>query len=358
MSPSSPFEPQKILILRLGSMGDVIHSLPAVATVRASFPDALIGWAIEERWSALLSTVAARTGPRGPEKPLVDKLHLVDTRAWRTAPFSDKTWRAMRLAIRGMRAVHYDVSIDIQGAIKSAVLGSFAHPKRRVGFAQPWESMATMFYSHQVQATGTHIADRNTSLADAIGARVTPQQLFPLPLDPLAERWAEDELAKRGVTQFALLNPGAGWGSKCWPLERFGELAGVLATHGIRSLVNFGPGEEALVESVERASAGAATRVTCSLSELIALSRRATLFVGGDTGPLHLAVALGVPAVALFGPTDPARNGPHGGRAIVVRSPDSITTYKRSPNHETGLSSISVKEVLSAASQLLGRPLA
>jgi len=339
-------------------MGDVIHSLPAVSALRASFPSAVIGWAIEERWAALLSSPQARFAPRGPGKPLVDILHIVNTRAWRTAWLSDETWREIKDTVTGLRAAQYDVSIDIQGAMKSAVLGRLARPLRRFGFAQPWESAATMFYSHQVQATGTHIADRNWSLVTAAGATAKPQEVFPIPLDVMAEVWADAKLQERGLKEFAILNPGAGWGSKCWPAERFGEVARKLAASGIASVINAGPGEEDLVRAVESASGGIAVQLSASLPELIALMRRATLFVGGDTGPLHLAVALNTPSVALFGPTDPARNGPYSGRAIVVRSPQSVTTYKRSTQIEDGLSSISADEVLAAASQILGRTLA
>ncbi len=339
-------------------MGDVLHSMPAVVALRESFPSAVIGWVVEERWSALLSTPTGLPNPRGAEKPLVDKVHLVDTRAWRSAPFSAETWKEIRQTIQGLRAGHYDVSIDIQGAIKSAVLGRFARARRRFGFAEPWESMATMFYDHQVQATGTHIADRNLSLAVAAGAKpVTAANLFPIPIDPVAEQWVDRTLKEHGLREFAILNPGAGWGSKCWPAQSFGELAQRLAASGIASVVNYGPGEEALAAAVEEASKGGAQRLSCSLSELIALTRRAALFVGGDTGPLHLAVAVNTPSVALFGPTDPARNGPYGGRAVVVRSPQSVTTYKRSKEFEEGLASITVDEVLAAASQLLERPI-
>jgi len=339
-------------------MGDVIHSLPAVAALRQSFPSAKIGWVIEERWSALVSSVAARIGPRGPEKPLVDNIHIVNTRAWRTALLSDETWREIRQTVRDLRAAKYDVSIDIQGAIKSAVLGRLARPRRRFGFAEPWEHLATMFYSHQVQATGTHIVDRNLCLATAAGARERAKYEFPIPVDPVSEAWADAEIERRGLRQFAILNPGAGWGSKCWPEEKFGELARRLAANGITPLINYGPGEETLADAVEIRSAGAASKLNCSLAEMIAITRRATLFVGGDTGPLHLAVAVNTPSVALFGPTDPARNGPYGGRAIVVRHPESMTTYKRSANLESGLSAITVDEVMAAAAQILERHLA
>jgi heptosyltransferase I len=157
----------------------------------------------------------------------------------------------------------------------------------------------------------------------------------------------------RQLSDFAMLNPGAGWGAKQWPTERYGDLASGLGATGLRCLVNFGPGEETLARAVESASGGAAQAIPCSLSELIALTRRARLFVGGDTGPLHLAVALQVPVVAIFGPTNPARNGPHGERSVVLRSPGSTTTHARRRRPDPGLLTISTHDVLNAARRLL-----
>lgn len=338
-------------------MGDIVHSLPAVAAIREQLPEAVIGWAVEERWSELLSSASARVGPRGPQKPLVDTLHVVDTRAWRRAPLSRRTWSEIREAVRELRQKDYDFSIDIQGAIKSSVLGRLAKPRHRIGFAQPWESSATLFYTQQVDATGTHIVDRNLSLASPLKVSQHATRPFPLPMDPAAEEWADHELKKRGYAEFAILNPGAGWGSKRWPSESFSELASRLSKNRISSFINFGPGEENIAHEVENASRGAAARISCSLGELIALTRRAKLFVGGDTGPLHLAVALNTPSVALFGPTNPERNGPYGGPAITLRSPQSVTTYKRSAQVEGGLASITVDEVVAAAGKLLERNL-
>ena len=150
-----------------------------------------------------------------------------------------------------------------------------------------------------------------------------------------------------------LLNPGAGWGAKQWPAERYGQVARELAGDGYTLLVNYGPGEEALAHSVAASSAGAAYPVRCSLGELIALTRRAELFIGGDTGPLHLAAALKVPVAAIFGPTDPARNGPFGTRSVVLRNPESVTSHKRHTETEPGLFHITKDQVLAAARSLL-----
>jgi heptosyltransferase-1 len=224
---------------------------------------------------------------------------------------------------------------------------------RTVGFQHPREPIASIFYRQRVEAQGTHIVEQNLSLAAALAGVPARVPEISLPVDPRAEAWCDSTLRSRNVQEFALLNPGAGWGAKQWPPNRYGELAAGLRELGLSSLVNFGPGEEGLAEDVETASHGAAQRVPCSLSELIALTRRARLFIGGDTGPVHLAMALKVPVVAIFGPTDPARNGPFGQRSIVLRSPESPTTHARRKRPDAGLLTISTGDVLSAARHLL-----
>jgi len=155
------------------------------------------------------------------------------------------------------------------------------------------------------------------------------------------------------MARFAILNPGAGWGAKQWPVERYGEVARALGEDGICSLVNHGPGEEELATTVERVSGGAARKISCSIAELIALMRRASLLIGGDTGPMHLAAALKIPVVAIFGPTNPARNGPFGTRSIVLRSASSMTDHSRRREPEQGLLEITPEEVVAAARTLL-----
>jgi heptosyltransferase-1 len=185
--------------------------------------------------------------------------------------------------------------------------------------------------------------------------------MFSVPIDAAAETAADNQVRELGLHSFALINPGAGWGAKCWPLERYAEVARALAAHGLRALINFGPGEEQLARKAEHISndggARIATALSPSLSELVALCRRARLCIGGDTGPVHLAAALGVPVVALYGPTDPARTGPLGSRAIVLRSPASRTTWSHDREPDAGLLEITGAEVISAARHLLAQTL-
>jgi len=153
----------------------------------------------------------------------------------------------------------------------------------------------------------------------------------------------------------AILNPGAGWGAKQWPSERYGDVAQALARQGLRPIINFGPREEALAKVAEAASAGTAQALSFSVGELIALTRRARLFIGGDTGPMHLAAALHVPIVALFGPTDPERNGPYRTPSLVLRNPASATNLSHRMEPDKGLLAITTEEVVAAATQLLER---
>ncbi len=344
---------EAILAVRLGAMGDVIHALAAVAALRDAFPEARIGWAVEERWAELLRAPGtAPDAPRSPAQPLVDVIHAVDTSAWRAAPLSDETWGEAAGALRGLRAANYGAVIDFQGLMKSALVAKASGAPLRLGFADPKESAATMFYTRAVARTGTHVVEMNLALARALTGREAAAR-FELPRDPEAEAWCDAELRHRGAERFLLLAPGGGWGAKLWPAARYGEAARALAAEGLRTLVNHGPGEEALAQEVVAASGGAAEALSCSVSELIALTRRAQLFLGGDTGPMHLAAALDVPVVAVFGPTDPARNGPFGTRNVVLRSAASETSYAHRSGTDPGLLAITGEEVVAAARRLL-----
>jgi heptosyltransferase I len=348
-------EPQRILVVRLGALGDIIHTLPAVGALRQRFPDAEIGWVVEERWVELLcASSCPRAGPRSLQRPLVDRLHFVKTKLWRKSLASPETWHEIAVALSDLRAPHYDVAVDFQGSIRSALIARLSQAQDIYGFAQPRETIASMFYSHPVLARGSHVIEQNLSLAEAVAHRHLAPCTVGFPLDSAAERKCEDLLRDLAITDFVLLNPGAGWGAKQWPADRFGEVARDLTRLGFKPLVNFGPGEEPLAQTVEAASEGTARSISCSLAELIALVRRARLFIGGDTGPLHLASALKVPVVAIFGPTDPDRNGPYGTQNVVLRSPSSQTSHSRRAEIDPGLLEITAAQVLHAARQLLG----
>jgi heptosyltransferase I len=355
-SVTSGIKIDRVLIVRLGAMGDVLHALPPASALRQAFPSAQIGWVIEERWAELLcSRDTPRCGPRLAQRPLVDRVHWVNTRAWRNALFSDATWSAVVSAIKELRAERYDVAIDFQGAVRSALLARFSGAPQIFGFAQPRENAASMFYTRQVHSRNAHVVDQNLSLLRAV-TRTPPDRISAeLPRDPFVESSILKKLKSLAIGSYAILNPGAGWGAKQWPAERYGQTARLLAERaGLTSLVNCGPGEEALASEVEETAGGAAQAISTSISELIALTRHATLFIGGDTGPMHMAAILGVPVVAIFGPTNPARNGPYGTRSIVLRNAASITSHARHPRPDAAMLEIGAPEVVDAAVKLLG----
>jgi heptosyltransferase-1 len=349
-----------LLIVRLSAMGDVIHTLPAAAALRQALPHATLGWLIEERWAELLCTSRyPRSGPRSPQRPLIDRVHSVNTSEWRRAPFSFNTWMQMAVGLSQLRGIHYDAVIDFQGAVRSALLARWSGAPVAFGSAQPREHAASMLYTRRVLTTDrAHVVEQALEMARSIAPTLTTECDLDLPVDPEAEikiasLTLTGDLKIGDFAKFAMLNPGAGWGAKRWPPERYGELARALAQDGLTPLVNYGPGEDLLAGAVEQASDGVAKRVTCSISELIALTRRATVFIGGDTGPLHLAAALKIPVVAIFGPTNPARNGPFGTRSVVLRSANSVTDHSRHLEPEQGLLEITVDEVVAATRSLL-----
>jgi heptosyltransferase-1 len=359
---------RSLLVVRLSAMGDIIHTLPAVAALREAFPQITLGWLIEERWAELLCTLRyPRAGRRSPERPLVDHVHTVNMGQFRRSPFSFNTWQQVAVGLSESRGVEYDAAVDFQGAVRSALLARWSGAPVLYGDAQPRENAASMFYTRRIETSGKHVVEQALDLARAVieqtpgsreysrsGSRRSADQRAANGVDFPVDSDAEKKIA--GLTanaRFAILNPGAGWGAKQWPVERYGAVAKELARDGIRSLINSGPGEEELANAVAATSDGSAQKISCSIAELISVTRRASLLIGGDTGPLHLAAALKIPVVAIFGPTNPARNGPFGTQAIALRSASSLTDHSRYREPEQGLLEITADEVVAAARKLL-----
>jgi lipopolysaccharide heptosyltransferase I len=347
--------PDRILVVRLSAMGDIVHGMPAIAALRRVKPGLKIGWLIEERWAELLcSRENERLAPRSQLKPLVDWVLVANFSRWRRALSSGETWREMGSCLRELRAMKYDLALDLQGAIRSALAARATGASIRVGSSQPREAPASMFYTRAIGPAGAHVVEQALSIASAIAGQTLEYVDPPFPLDSVHEARAEEFITQFGSNPFAILNPGAGWGAKCWPTESFGVVACALAQRALAVVVNHGPGEEGLAEAVRESSGGVAIPLKCSVGELIALTRRAALFIGGDTGPMHLAAALRVPVVALFGPTRPERTGPFGTRCVVLRSSQSVYNTSHIDRPDEGLVSIRPQAVIEAAEQLLG----
>jgi heptosyltransferase-1 len=338
----------------MSAMGDVIHGMPAIAALRTAKPNLQIGWLIEQRWMELLCAhPLERLQPRSELKPLADWVHVSDFKKWRKGLTSSATWSDMGSCLREVRATKYHVALDLQGTIRSATAARLSGAKTRVGATEPREGPARRFYTNPIAMAGTHVIEQALSLASAAAGEELCFEPPVFPRDPATEAWADRFCSSVGLRPLAIVNPGAGWGAKCWPAESYGAVAKALGDRGMAVMVNYGPGEEPLADSVREHSGGTARALKSSISELIALTRRASLFVGGDTGPMHLAAALEVPVVALFGPTRPDRNGPYATRSIVLRSPESVDNRSHVEHPDTGLLSITPEEVISAANELL-----
>ncbi len=363
----------RILVVRLGSLGDLVHALPAVDAIRRRFPDAEIDWLVERAHADLLALV-----------PVISRVVVLQERTvagW---------WRV----VRDLRARRYDIAVDLQGLVKSAALARLSGARRVIGFDKRAlrEPAARFFYTETPEVgEGRHVIDKNLALAQYVGRgfsransggadappHVQTNLAFPF---VVTSSPALDALRAQGITDFALLNPGAAWPNKRWPPDSFAAVARWLqATHGWTPVVLWGPGEESIADAVVAASGGVAhraPRTTCA--DLIALARAARVLVSGDTGPLHIACAAGsdvnpwraeafaeaapsakasarqragVPAVALFGPTSPARNGPWDDRDVSIsRYHRCDCHYQRVCRRETGwcLGTITVDEVTAA----------
>lgn len=304
----------RILVVRLGAMGDVIHALPAVASLKHSHPGSRLTWAVEPRWAPLLAG-----------NPFVDRL----------APVRRDSPGRILQSLRTLRAEHYDFAVDFQGLIKSALVAALARPERIFGFDNSLlrERAAGLFYSDKTLSAAPHVVDRNLDLAAATGAFATLRS-FPLPAGE-----PEGDLPDG---DFVLASPLAGWRSKQWPPEHYCALAARLRRELAIPLVLNGPPGAAFSDIPE------AIGHTSGLPGLIHATRRAAAVIGVDSGPMHLAAALGKPGVAIFGPTDPARNGPCGDSMRVLRSPSAATTYTRANTIDPGMRDISPDAVFEA----------
>jgi heptosyltransferase-1 len=329
----------RFLLVRLSSMGDVLHALPAASALRDAFPQARIDWAVDSKWARLLEG--------NPDLTEV-------------TPLDRKSAAGIVGTVRKMRSVNYSCAIDFQGLYKSALLAFASGVPQRVGFASSYalEGLASFFYTDRLNPRGAHKVDHNLTLAGFVGTGKSKPR-FPLAIRPEDDDRVSRELAARDLADFFVLNPGGGWRSKCWPATRYGELHRRLSErYGWRGVVTFGPGEEDLPRQVvDAADEPQPCPIPLDLGPLMSLMRRAKFVVSADTGPLHLAAALGAPVVGLFGPTDPSRNGPYsaeGGRSVVVRNPQNCeTTYRRGASYAPSMLSITVEQAVDAVARLL-----
>jgi lipopolysaccharide heptosyltransferase I len=338
----------RFLIVRLGALGDIVHAIPVAAALRRAYPTARIDWLVSAKHREILGFV-----------PVIDRRLVINDRSDASGGTS------LVSAVRELRRARYDVAIDLQGLIKSALLARGSGAPRVIGFSASYarERLARLLYTdaHDPGRGGLfdpretrHVVEINLGLLELLGLPATKPE-FPIDhVDSDAARWVAQQTGGR----YALLNPGAAWPNKRWPPSRLAAVAAALRDrHGLMSAVLWGPGEEALAQEVV-AGAGAGAAVASpktTIADLVALARGATLMVSGDTGPTHIAAALGTPLVGIYGPTRPARNGPMSPDDETV-SRDAICEChhrRRCTRERMCLLDIEVEEVMAAVERRL-----
>jgi heptosyltransferase I len=304
-----------ILAIRLSAMGDIIHTLPAATTLKRSFPDKRLVWLVAPRWRPLLEG-----------NPNIDEV----------IPLDRRDLPHVRETIRRLRALKSEMAFDFQGLFQSALLGRLARPRALYGFAKSVarEPFASLLYTDSVPVVGPHRVQRAIQLAAAAGAR-----------EATFEAWIPPGQPEGGLPDkpFVLTSPFAGWPGKEWPLESYEVLGALLAKRRFALVANLPHHRATEVNGLAHIHVH-----TSGLPGLIDATRRAVAVVGLDSGPLHLAAALGKPGVGLYGPTDPALTGPFGGTMTVLRTPAAETTYKRHSRIHASMREISPEQVAAA----------
>lgn len=305
-----------ILVVRLGAMGDIVHALPAVASLKLSFPAQEVIWVVKSKWVDLLAG-----------NPQVDRVLTVGD-------------RESTIAVgRQLRKLRPQMAIDFQGLLQSALLGRLARPQIFWGFdkAVAREPFASRFYTHAIHVSGPHRIERNLQLVAAAGASKYTEEAW------LPPGRSEGRLPSE---PFVLTSPFAGWTGKQWPLESYARVANLLQPEGIPLVMNVPPD----LVSCLRGLPNVHVHVS-SVAGLIDATRKAAAVIGVDSGPLHVAAALGKRGVAIFGPTDPAATGPYGGTMRVLRTPRADTTYDRHKQIQASMRAIDPDSVVSAVLQ-------
>jgi heptosyltransferase-1 len=313
----------RILLIRTSALGDIVHCLPALRSLRQAFADARIGWVVEDVFAPLLH--------RDQD---LDEVLEVGLRRWRRTPLRAATLREMRASLGRLAEWGPDVVLDLMGNHKAGALAAVTGTDRRIGLEarQRREPSSAAWLSEWVSARGGHAVDR----ALAVTAALTGSDRFPgFGPEKIREAAGKSLPSPAG---YIVIHPGAAWSSKRYPAERWGRVAAALGRATARKvLVSIGPGEESLADAVERASGGAAARAEASdLPRLVGLLAGAGLVLGGDTGPLHLAHALGVPTLFLHGPTDPGTHGPYGAPERALRSAAAAAAHEKPLGHLPG----------------------
>ncbi len=328
--------PERILIIKPSSLGDIIHSLPVLNSLKKCFPHSRIHWVVARNFAELLE-----------DHPMIDRLWIIDKDRWKEPlSFFSNLKELLRLR-RGLRAEKFDMVIDLQGLLRSGIIAALTGSALRIGFKEAREG-STLFYTHQIEGGRTlHAVERYLNVLPFTGCSVKEID-FPLP-----ERVLSPEFRDLCKEDYAVIAPGARWTTKRWPPERFGEIAKRLP---FKTLIIGSLAEADLATEVVRSSNGKALSLAgkTNLKDLVEIIRNSRLLLSNDSGPVHIGAALGIPTFAIFGPTSPLRTGPYGKNTFVIRSEiDCAPCFKRRCRRRYCMEVISVDNVWKVISDYL-----
>ncbi len=323
------------MIIRLSSLGDIVHTLPAFSSLRRHFPQAEIRWAVERAGKEILDLV-----------PGIDEVIPVDKKKW--------------LRSAGQLRSRDQTALDFQGLVKSGLLAFFSRSRRRIGFGRPncREPLASAFYTDRLEAIAeneTHVAVKNLRLLSLL--RIEETELdFPLAIPDSIRATVKTKLQSighGGTGRLLLFNLGAAWETKRWFPEKWAAVINGLRLENAYRLLLWGTERERRLASEVGQKTGVPLAPFLSIKEVIALVGEASLLVSGDTFALQVACALSVPVVGIFGPTNPRRNGPFRSRdRVIIRPLDCWPCYKRTCSTLECLRGLSVEETVAAVREL------
>ncbi|MFQ6083524.1 MAG: lipopolysaccharide heptosyltransferase I [Candidatus Aminicenantia bacterium] len=336
------------LIIKLSSLGDIIHTLPAFSLLRKKFPQSKISWVVDQKGKEILKLV-----------PNLSEIITIDSFRWRKNLFSLTTWKEIAY-FRNNIKTKFSVAIDFQGLLKSGIIAFLSRAKKRIGFNKKnlKESIASIFYTQCLKEIpeNTHIIKKNLKLLSLLGLE---EEIFEFPLKLTSEIYfqVEEKLTQIDYNppkKLVLINIGGGWETKRWEIEKFIVLAKKINAQGYFPVFLWGTESERKLALQASKEAEIPFLPFLTISEVIALTKKASLMISGDTFPLHIATALSTPVVGIYGPTDPERNGPfHPWDKVAVHPLPCSFCFKRKCSSIECLTKISVDQVLNLTFQAL-----
>jgi heptosyltransferase-1 len=323
-----PSHIQKILIIKPSSLGDIVHSLPFLNAVRTFFTKTEIHWVIAKGFEGLLEG-----------HPMINRLWIINKDTWEKIKNVKGTINELKWLFKDLKKEQFDLVVDLQGLLRSGVLTAATGAPVRVGFADAREG-SRLFYTHKVEGgKSIHAVDRYLKIAGFLGCD-TSDVCFPFPLYKQSS-----SLSPPPLKDYAVLIPGARWKTKIWPPEKFGKLSSKLP---LSTILVGGKGDIDAANEIVALSNGKAISLAgkTDLKELIEVIRNARFVISNDSGPMHIAAALGIPVFAIFGPTDPSRTGPYGkGHTIIKEEITCAPCFKKTCTNVKCMNSLSVKKV-------------